>query len=404
MTDRQIKKHIHGKPQILRVDAGPGWRAVLEDELKEVLENPLQVYKFQPEIITVDDGIEVHNLDFRQMLELPLRLLTASEIFWQIDTRHVGSFGEFEAFIRSIDWAFYLPKNIPVKVRSYSFRSTLYHEGKLDRIAREILAEFGHNDKDFQYILRIEQKENRSTAYIAITPEPLFRRRYKKDFSHPAPLQEHLAASAVRWALDNNKPDLIYVPFAGSGTLVMESWLACHRPSLDLWRNFKGLEGLPEFPDSSWKFFKSKLNKTAESLIPARAVEIDKQGVEALTSNLNFAEDQWPAIKGSWQVEHKDFTKDRCSKDKHSIFLPLNPPYGLRLEENTHDLYRKLGRWIAKDFEPNQRRFGFVLIADSKAYHAFENEVGADSIKGILSFSQGGQHIRCVRFDIEAKA
>lgn len=400
MTERQIKKFIHAKPQIIRVDSGPGWRATLEDELKDILTSPLQAYKFVPELVPMDDGIEIHNLDFRQMLELPLRLLTASEIFWQIDTKHVGSFGEFEAFIRGIDWPYYLEEGSKVKVRSYSYASKLYHEGKLDRIARGILAELGYSDKDFQFILRIEQRENRSTAYLALTPEPLFRRRYKSDFSHPAPLQEHLAASAIRWAQIDERPDYIHVPFAGSGTLVMESWLYFHRPALDLWRNFACIEGLPEFPVSTWTFIKNRLNQLDAKVIPARAVEIDKGGVEVLKKNLDHAAVAWPGIAGAWEAIGSDFLKDKCPADKKTIFLPLNPPYGLRLEEDTQDLYRRTGAWLKNGFAADQRRYGFILVADSRSFHAFEKEVGAENIRGIQSFTQGGQHIRCVKFDI----
>lgn len=403
MTERQIKKHIHAKPQIIRVDSGPGWRATLEDELKDVLTSPLQSYKFVPELVPMDDGIEIHNLDFRQMLELPLRLLTASEIFWQIDTKHVGSFGEFEAFIRGIDWPYYLAEGSKVKVRSYSYASKLYHEGKLDRIAKGILAERGYADKDFNSILRIEQRENRSTAYLALTPEPMFRRRYKSDFSHPAPLQEHLAASAIRWAQIEEKPDSIYVPFAGSGTLVMESWLHFHQPALDLWRNFTCIESLPEFPVSTWTFLKAKLNQLDAKVIAARAVEIDKGGVDVLKKNLDYAAQRWPGLSSQWEVIATDFLKDTSPLDKKTIFLPLNPPYGLRLEEDTQDLYRRTGAWLKGGFAADQRRYGFILVADSKSFHAFEKEIGSTNIRGIQSFTQGGQHIRCVKFDISRK-
>lgn len=403
MSERQVKKHVHAQPQIVRVDSGPGWKSVLEDELKEILASPLQAYKFSADVRPVDDGIEIHNLDFRQMLELPLRSLTASEIFWQIDTRHVGSFGEYEQFIRSVDWGFYLPEKAKVKVRSYSFRSPLYHEGKLDRIARDILATQGYSDKDFEYILRIEQKENRCTAYLALTSEPLFRRRYKSDFSHPAPLQEHLAASAIRWAAMGETPDLICVPFAGSGTLGMESWLFVHHPPMDLWRPFKSLESLPEFPESTWKFQRTKLTNDALKATQVRLLEMDKKGQEVLRKNFEHAEGLWPAMKGSWEIINGDFANDKPPTDRKSVFIPLNPPYGLRLDDDGQDLYRRTGAWIKKAFDKTQRRFGFVFVADSKSYHAFEREIGTEHVKGIQSFSQGGQHIRCVKFDIPAE-
>ena len=130
----------------------------------------------------------------------------------------------------------------------------------------------------------------------------------------------------------------------------------------------------------------------------------DRQGVDALTRNLSFAETNWPALKGQWDVVSGDVFKDKCPSDKKSIFIPLNPPYGLRLEHDTQDMYKRIGSWLKKGFDADQRRFGFILLADSKAFHAFEKEIGAENLKGIQSFTQGGQHIRCVLFDINPSA
>ncbi|RYZ48476.1 MAG: hypothetical protein EOP07_25735 [Proteobacteria bacterium] len=375
---------------------------MLLEELQEVLESPLQPYKFVPVITTDDDGIEVSNIDFRQMLELPIRMLTASEILWRLETRHVGSFGEYESFLESINWEHYFEANASVKVRVQSFRSAMYHEGKLEKIARLILSNKGHGEKDSKYTVRVEQKENRCSVYLALSADPLFRRGYKIDYTHPAPLQEHLAAAAIRWTCDNERPDLIYVPFAGSGTLVMESWLYEQRPSLDIWRPLKSIESLPEFPMVTWKFFKTKLNIQRET-VKARAIEWDKKGIEVLAANLQHAEKSWPSIAGQWETAGTDFLEDKCPAGAKNIFVPLNPPYGLRLDgEDTQDLYLKLGTWLHEAFAPEQRRFGFVLLADSKAFHAFEKGVGSKHVGKILSFTQGGQHIRCVSFDVPA--
>ena len=403
MGQRQVKKHVHGQAHVVRMDSGPGWRTVLEEELRDVLSSPLQTYKFVAEVTPDAEGVEVHNLDFRQMLELPLRVLTASEILWQLDTKHVGSFGEYEKFIEGIPWELYLAEGASVKVRCNSYRSALYHEGKLEKIAIGILAKNGHGEKVPRYFIKIEQKENRCTAYLSLSFEPLFRRNYKADYSHPAPLQEHLAAGAVRWTLGKEPVDLIYVPFAGSGTMIMESWLYMHRPALDLWRPFTTLESMPEFPKSTWAFLKNKLTHPDLRVTPARAVEIDVPGVEMLKANFEFAEKAWPALQGQWDCVGSDFGLDQCPPGPKHIYIPMNPPYGLRLDDDTQELYLKLGRWLHTGFADDQHRFGFVLLADSKAFHAFEKGVGAEHMNGIMSFSQGGQHIRCVIFDIPAK-
>jgi 23S rRNA G2445 N2-methylase RlmL len=183
----------------------------------------------------------------------------------------------------------------------------------------------------------------------------------------------------------------------------MESWLYEQRPALDIWRPLNSVESLPEFPTVTWKFFKTKLNVQRET-VKARAIEWDKKGVEVLVANLEHAEKSWPSIAGRWETSGTDFLEDKCPSDAKNIFVPLNPPYGLRLDgEDTQDLYLKLGTWLHEAFAPEQRRFGFVLLADSKAFHAFEKGVGQKHVKGILSFTQGGQHIRCVSFDIPAQ-
>ncbi len=400
MGQRQVKKQVHGQAQVVRMDSGPGFRTVLQDELKEILEAPLQAYKFVPEIRADDEGIEIHKLDFRQMLELPLRILTASEILWQLGTRHVGSFGDYEKFVEGIDWPLYLPENASVKVRCNSYRSGLYHEGKLEKIAREILAKKGHGDKNHSFIIRFEQKENRCTAYLAISLDMLYKRNYKVDYSHPAPLQEHLAAAAIRWSWGREEVDFIYVPFAGSGTMLMESWLYAHRPALDLWRPFTSLESMPEFPLSSWNFIKSKLAAKPLDALPARAIEWDNKGNAILKANLDYALTKWPAHSAPWECRVSDFELDTCPPEPKKIYIPMNPPYGLRLDEDTPELYFKLGKWLHSAFARDQHRFGFVLLADSKSFHAFEKGVGAQHMNGIMSFTQGGQHIRCVSFDI----
>ncbi|MBC7660809.1 MAG: hypothetical protein H7249_14020 [Chitinophagaceae bacterium] len=402
MVQRQIKKQVFGQAHVVRIDSGPGWRGILEDEINEVLTSPLQTYKFVPEVRTDDEGLVVHNIDFRQFLELPLRLLTASEILLQLDTKHVGSFGEFESFIQSIPWEIYLPAGASVKVRCQSYRSALYHEGKLDKMVLGVLHKKGFVTGGIPYYIRIEQKENRCTAFLSINQEPMFRRKYKTDLSHPASIQEHLAAAAIRWVWGKDPVDLIYAPFAGSGTMVMESWLYAHKPPLDLWRPFPQLQAMPDFPESTWNFIRGKLAKSEVQATPARAVEWDNKGIEALRTNLDYASLAWPALKSAWEAIAEDFLGDTCPPQFKNIFLPLNPPYGLRLEENTEELYARLGQWLHTGFQKDQRRFGFVLLADSKAFHAFEKGVGPQHMNGIQSFTQGGQHIRCVSFDIAA--
>lgn len=404
---RSVKKHVHGPAQSVRVDPGPGWADALESELQHVLQHPLQAYKYNPEIQRRDGYLDVENLDFRQMLELPLRLLTAAEILWTLDSKHVGSFGEYDAFLRAINWKLYLPPGVPVRVRLKSFRSQLYHEGKLEKMAETVLRELGWQvtaQKSHTHIITILQEENRCKVFMNLTAEPLFHRNYKVDQSHPAPLQEHLAAAAIRWARKESDatpcPDLIYVPFAGSGTLLVESYLALQGRTLR--NSFSIIESLPEFPAQTWTFLRNRLTEMAQEQDcnpPLRGVEWDDAGFAALERNRDHASQLLPK-PWTCEVVKKDIFQDRPPESAKTFWIPLNPPYGLRLgdEESAAKLYERIGRWLKDAFQPDHERCGFILVPDSRSFHAFEKGVGSQAIRGIHSFMQGGMHIRCVSF------
>lgn len=404
---RSVKKHVHGQAQNVRIDPGPGWADALENELQQVLQNPLQTYKFNPKIERREGYLEVAELDFRQMLELPLRLLTAADILWILDDKHVGSFGEYDAFLRSINWKLYLPPEVPLRIRLKSYRSQLYHEGKMEKMAETVLRALGWQvttTKNHAHVVTILQEENRCKVFLNLTSDPLFHRNYKLDQSHPAPLQEHLAASAIRWAWKETEapacPDLIYVPFAGSGTLLVESYLNIQGRSLRA--NFPVLESLPEFPAETWAFLRNKISERVQAQTcnpPLRAVEWDEGGAQGLEKNLAHVATLLPR-PWAFEVHRLDVFNDRPQESAKSIWIPLNPPYGLRLgdEEAASKLYSRIGRWLREAFRPDQERFGFILVPDSRAFHAFEKGVGSTAIRGIHSFMQGGMHIRCVSF------
>ncbi len=413
---RRIKKIIHGAPHRARLEPAPGWGDVLAAEAQRLIGNWSLPSKFEPTVVRNEEGIWLENLDFRNLIELPLRLLTAADVLWSIHSRHVGSFASLLRALEQIEWDLYLPPGAAVRIKVDSFRSKLFHEGKLQGLITEHLMKKGFRVDQERAGLRLyfEQIENRHTVYFSLAGEPLYRRHYKKKQQHVAPLQEHLAASALSWFMNlpdqrssDWSADLVYVPFAGSGTFYMEYMLLAGRLPSFRWRlpNYAVMR-LPSLPPNSWKQIIKRIESnipSAELLPPALLVEKETEVHQTLQENVDHflaGFDQPWGLKPPLVVLGDGF-QQTLSSSATRIFMPLNPPYGQRLAQGAMspaEFYEGLGYWLRGLGKAGRDLRGFVLIPDSYAEKALIGALPARAVIAGHSFTQGGQHIRCVAF------
>jgi len=405
--EKRIKKHIHAKPHELRIVPAPGWKDICEDELQHILKTFTQPGKFQAELQEDPEGLGLKQLDFRQLIEIPQRLLTAQACLWTILDRHVGSFGELTQAIEGLDFDLYLAEKAPVQLKVQSFQSHLYHEGKMHEQIANLLQEHGHTVKDeAPWHLLAEQRGNRLKIFLALGPYPLHHRRYKAEGRHGAPLQECLAASALRWMMRLQKdwqPDHIVVPFAGSGTLLFETWMLLGQIPAYLWSPGQYLENLPATPKATLESIRKRLReRQLSTLPPAFLIEKDTDIAQALPAHIE---------KFKQPLNTPPLTTSVCADVFRSalphgerFLAPLNPPYGLRLSQEGKsrpaDFYRELGSFLKKWPTKGQDLRGFVLIPDEESLQAMRQELGPASVQAVQSFSQGGQHIRCMAFKV----
>jgi 23S rRNA G2445 N2-methylase RlmL len=404
--EKRIKKQIHAKPQTLRIVPAPGWKDACEEELRFLLKTFTQPGKFPAELQDDPEGIGLKELDFRQMIEIPQRLLSAQACLWTILDKHVGSFGELEHALESLDFDLFLPEKSPVQLKVQSFQSHLYHEGKMHEQISRIFAAQGHAVKDdADFHLLAEQRGNRFKLFLALGPYPLHHRSYKAESRHGAPLQECLAASALRWMMGLQKdwrPDHIMVPFAGSGTLLFESWMLLAQIPAWLWRPEAYLEQLPATPKATLDSIRKRLWERIGELPPATLIEKDRDIAAALPDHVaSFLKPL--ALTPAVTTNCDDFFQS-APPTGENILLPLNPPYGLRLAQEGKsrpmDFYRELAGHLQKWPKKGQDLRGFVLIPDDESLQVVRQKLGADAVQGVQSFSQGGQHIRCLAFHL----
>jgi 23S rRNA G2445 N2-methylase RlmL len=404
--DKRIKKHIHAKPHEVRIVPAPGWKDVCEDEVRSILSSFTQPGKFEAALKDDPEGIGITQLDFRQLIEIPQRLLTAQAFLWTILDKHVGSFGELDQALESLDFPMFLPEKSRVQLKVQSFQSHLYHEGKLYEQISRIFAEQGHViQEEAPWHLLAEQRGNRFRLFLALGPYPLHHRNYKAESRHGAPLQECLAAAALRWMMSLQKdwqPDHIVVPFAGSGTLLIEAWLLLGNIPAFMWNPDAYLEKLPATPKATLESIRKRLVERQNPVPAATLIEKEKDIADALPLHVaSFLKPLSPTPSAKSTCADI-FQSPLPSVEK--ILAPLNPPYGLRLSQEGKsrplDFYRDLSEFLKKWPKKGQDLRGFMLIPDEESLLVVRQKLGSDAIQGVQSFSQGGQHIRCLAFHL----
>ena len=314
--DKQFKKKVIGVAQDALIVGPDGLGDVFLEEVEQACERLSLPYKSRGTLKLEKAQIEMSNWDFRSLLELCQTLRTCREFWWQIATSHVGSIKEFVDFLDKVDWSLFIPQDATVFIKVESYQSKLYHEGLLKDELEKKLKNIGYkttqHELNSNFKIFISQKKNRANLYLSLNGESLYKRGYKKSFYAKAPIKEHLAASLFRLLnLDTklSSNDLVYVPFAGSGTLGFEALINLYDIRPMLWRSDFSMKEISGYPLASQKY----LQKTAENELKnvesefARVefLDLDEKTVSELSKNI----EKFSSISDKFQfsVEIGDF-------------------------------------------------------------------------------------------------
>ncbi len=198
------------------------------------------------------------------------------------------------------------------------------------------------------------------------------------------------------------RPDHIVVPFAGSGTLLFEAWLLLSQIPAYLWKPQHYLENLPATPKATLDSIRKRLRERQSDLTPATLIEKERDIAAALPSHVaEFLKTlATPAVADTLCADV--FQSNIPGGER--MLAPLNPPYGLRLAQEGKsrpmDFYRDLADFLKKWPKKGQDLRGFLLIPDDDSLQVVRQRLGSDAVQAVQSFSQGGQHIRCLAFHL----
>jgi 23S rRNA G2445 N2-methylase RlmL len=448
-SEKKIKKNIYGKPQAVKAIFPPGFGDTALDEIQSILGSLWFQHKYTSKFSLLKNAIRIDNIHLFAITELLMRSQCLTDVRLIIFEGGASGISAFVKKCRDINWGFYLNKNMSVKIKVDSVASRAFHETGLREILGgivvEYVAEIVHGeDTDETTIMYADLYKDRLTLSISLAGSALYKRGYRGTLSASAPLREDAAACCIRKSLQFAKnqnidfaPNTVIVPFSGTGTFAFEYLLSHFHFSPALLPREYALQEMPLFREDNFNFLLKKARENC--LLPSVSIadenpvlsdathvycidnsanantaflenlQIFKSAI--LTRDFSLPNDLLPLNSESNEPLYPDsfFQIDitqLLSKEQMSvgnIFMPLNPPYGLRLGKTLDSiaLYKNIATKINEISTIVQKEkknlLGFILCPNEEMWSAFCKTLRCLKME-TYHFTQGGIDIRVCQF------
>lgn len=276
---------------------------------------------------------------------------TAERILIVADRFNAISFEDLFQAVKKINWEFFLGKDDAFPVTGYSINSALHSIPDCQAIIKKAIVERLKQSyrvdwfKETGPVHKIRFSIQKDNVVIAIdsSGEGLHKRGYRAH-SLEAPIKETLAAAMCYQA--RIFPDtVLYDPFCGSGTILVEAALIAKNIPPGLKRNFAA----ERFGESYKKAFADARVKALDSIkqnIDFRGIgtDIDKNAVDLTLQNAKKA-----GVGELITASVRDIADFKIVEERAVVIT--NPPYGERLLEikQAEELYKTMGRVMPKE-------------------------------------------------------
>lgn len=288
---------------------------------------------------------------------------------------------------KKIDWRAFLNPNLTFAIdanvhHNPSFTNSLFVAQVIkDAICDQLMAHFKQRpnvntiNPDVQLNIFIYRQE--ATLYLDTSGSPLFKRGYRKA-SVEAPLQETMAAALLRSA-GYQKEHILWDPFCGSGTFLIEAAMLATNTPAGFYRSKWGFTSLPDFSLEKWNDFKKSWDGKR---LPLRAKTIlgsdkDPDAIGAAETNLSQA-----GFTNLVELICREI--DRVKYPLKPNFVITNPPFGKRLEKG-NDLFHSIAQFLEAKCTPNVQ--AYIL------YPKDELKIAGKSQQVKRSFFYGGMDL-----------
>ena len=424
--EKKIKKHIYGKPQAAKITFPAGFGETALNEVTTILKTPWFAQKCTGECTLLKNEIHIDNIHMSSLMELLIRGQCITDIRLIIFSGKASGKAAFEKKCRDIPWNFFLNNDMSLKIKVNSVASRAFHETGLKEILTSILKNHtqqivsGENTRETTCIYADLYKD-RLTVSISLAGDALYKRGYRVILSASAPLREDAASACIKKSLDfaksiNEKFSAthILIPFSGTGTFAFEYLQQYFNFSPALFAREYALQKMLLFRLDTFRFLLKKAKEhckfTNEKMI-IYCIDNSESAQDVLTKNLTLFQNAFKENNHSLSDElfiqkTDNFLETEVSNlisTPENIFMPLNPPYGIRLGRNLDSiaLYKKIASKINDIFQfikkHNQHITGFILCPNEETWSAFNKQLTHAKTQ-TYHFTQGGIDIRVCQF------
>ncbi len=421
------------RPLTLELYGSPGTLPEVAADANAIIAKPWKPHKFAASVEQARGFVRVRGASWELTCELAARLSTVHDLCLAFLSVTVKSWSDVPLALGKLPFKDLLKPGCTLEIRAEAANGVLPHAGRLQEIAEEFFSVRGYDillkddARDSQFTrIELETGADRLRVRVSLGSDALHKRGWRALTGTPATLREDLA-SAVLKRLTAFEPraseaSSVVVPFAGSGTLGIEAWHSLFGLPPSIWNSSRAVsDSAPRFA-RAWKSLtqptevaqkwwnKRILRAATETQLPELTfIENNRKQFHELEQNLEnvteMLEDfglQLPRIsallKDVFQVSNTEIIKPGAI-----TLMPLHPPYGLRLNQETDveklfsDLGLKVKEWALEARVSGGALVGFCLCPSDVLWRHFRNGLG-DLEFDTSHVTQGGLDVRVCNF------
>ncbi|EQA34994.1 hypothetical protein LEP1GSC047_1736 [Leptospira inadai serovar Lyme str. 10] len=407
--DWKFPKWKPGRPQRWEFLLPPGCAKATEEVLESIIGGPFLPRTHTPSFTVFPEKFILEKSNFRQALEVLVRIPWLRDIRLNLGKFFLSEDFSFSGLIESLREAKLLPQGWEVRFHPQIRGRTEITREDLQSLWSEAYPQAGEtgslNDTELNALCIGDDL----ILSLSFAGEPLFKRGNFRPLSKSAPLREDLAVFLLsRLEKILSDPDVVLVPFAGSGTFVWEAsslLLGMGFPHYDRTFLFQDLE---EFPKSTWEFLRKRIGEKGEGTSlrvwwNEKESEIFSYLEERSSDFQNFIRTSKSDSKLSISGDAGDFfsfsPKEVWSSlgKPSKLWMPINPPYGLRMKNpGSENLFRHLAEVLKDWWQLPAEISGFVLCPDEDSWSLFLRGIGTRA--ETIHVTHGGIDMRVVYF------
>lgn len=274
-----------------------------------------------------------------------INLRLAERIYIQLGKFRASNFGELFDGVKAIAWENWIGKTDAFPVKGHSIKSKLFSVPDCQKIIKKAIVqrleeEYGltwFSEEGVKYQIEFFILKDVATVMIETSGAPLHKRGYRTE-ANAAPLRETLAAAMVLTSRPRENV-MLWDPFAGSGTIAIESALIMADIAPGINRRFCS-EAFPQIPERIWRDEREAARaRIKRSSFCAYASDIDDNCIRIARANAERA-----GVSDMLRIFKYDA---RYIKKPDGVrgTIVTNPPYGERLmtPAEAEALYRDIG-------------------------------------------------------------